>query len=361
MSESLGQVIQALELQAGACVQLGSPFSAAVARAVAADIRTGGAFAALAEPWVGGDVRSLLADATPLRFVAGLHFLVLSGDAPELAGEYPPASAELDPERLADLVAKTALQHQGALARFLTSPPQTNEVNRSVCLIGGFLTVARRAGLPLRCLEIGASAGLNLNWDLYRYDLGDLGGDLSVWGDPGSPVRLGAEWSGGPPPFDVAASVVERRGCDQNPIDVALPAQALRLKAYVWPDQTERMTRLDGAIALARLHPPRVEAGDAADWVRAHAHGAPGAATVLYHSVVWQYLPPQTQAAIIDSIVAAGESATDAAPFVWLRMEPNPADMAGPMELKMNYWPGGDLSLLARVHPHGAKVSWAGD
>ncbi len=357
MSEALATLIQALELQAGACVQLGSPFSAAVARAVAADIAGGGPFAALAEPWKGRDVRGLFADATPLRFLGGLHFLVLSGDAPELAAEYPPARAEPDPTRLGELIAKTAREHRAALARFLTSPPQTNEVNRSVCLMAGFLAVARRAGLPLRCLEIGASAGLNLNWDRYRYDLGELG----VWGDPTSPVRLTTDWSGAPPPFDVAATVVERRGCDQNPIDVTSPDKALRLKAYVWPDQTERMARLDGAIALARLHPPRVEAADAATWVQTHAQGAPGAATVFYHSVVWSYLSPETQTAVASAIAAAGESATQAAPVAWLRMEPNPADLAAPMELKLNFWPGGDESLLARVHPHGAKVSWTGD
>jgi len=357
MSEALAPLIQALELQAVACAQFGSPFSAAVARAVAADIASGGVFASLGEPWAGRDVRGLFADATPLRFLGGLHFLVLSGDAPELAGEYPPSRAEPDPGRLAELLVRTALEQHGALARFLTSPPQTNEVNRSVCLLGGFLTVARRAGLPLRCLEIGASAGLNLNWDRYRYDLGDLG----AWGDRDSPVRLTTDWSGAPPPFDLAATVVERRGCDQNPIDVTCPEQALRLKAYVWPDQAERMARLDNAIALARLHPPRVEAADAAAWVLAHARGEPGTATVLYHSVVWSYLPPETQTAVAGAIVAAGESATSAAPVAWLAMEPNPADLSAPMELKLNFWPGGDQTLLARVHPHGAKVSWAGD
>ena len=357
MNPSLAAMVQALELQAGACAQLGSPFSATVARAIAADIAAGGSFAALAEPWAGRDVRGLFADATPLRFLGGLHFLALSGDAPDLAAEYPPGKAEPDLARLGELIAATARQHFETLARFVTSPPQTNEVNRSVCLGPGFLTVARRCRLPLRCLEIGASAGLNLNWDRYFYDLGDLGG----WGDPTSPVRLGAEWSGAAPPFDVEASVVERLGCDQNPIDVGSRDQALRLKAYVWPDQAERLARLDGAIALARRHPAKVEKADAADWARSHAQGAPNTATVLYHSVVWSYLPAATQAAITDAVFAAGESATDSQPFAWLRMEPDPANLAAPLELKLNLWPGDGEILLARVHPHGTKVSWIGD
>jgi hypothetical protein len=42
-------------------------------------------------------------------------------------------------------------------------------------------------------------------------------------------------------------------------------------------------------------------------------------------------------------------------------MEPNLDDMAGPCDLRLTYWPGGEESLLAHVHPHGAKVSWLGD
>jgi hypothetical protein len=357
MTQSLATVIQALEVQGGICTQMGSPFSGVVARAIVADIVSGGAFAALAEPFADRDVRGQFDDATALRFLGGLHYLVLKGEAPELAAMYPPNDEEPDPAHLAQLVSATARDHQQVLAAFVTSPPQTNEVNRSVCLAPGFLTVARRTGLPLHCLEIGASAGLNLNWDRYRYELGDAG----AWGDPGSPVRLGAEWGGANPPFEVEATVAERRGCDQNPIDVRDPEQAFRLKAYVWPDQTERLARLDGAIALARQHPTCPEKADAADWVRAHAHGAAGVATVLYHSVVWQYLPSETQAAVAAAIQAAGESATKSAPFSWLRMEPNPANLAAPMELRLTFWPGGGESLLAEVHPHGAKVYWTGD
>jgi hypothetical protein len=229
MTQPLATVIQALEVQGGICTQMGSPFSGAVARAIAADIVGGGAFAALAEPFADRDVRGQFDDATALRFLGGLHYLVLKGEAPELAAVYPPNGEEPDPAHLVQLVSAAARDHREALVAFVTSPPQTNEVNRSVCLAPGFLTMARRAGLPLRCLEIGASAGLNLNWDRYRYDLGSFGS----WGDPQSPVRLSAEWSGANPPFDVKTTVAERRGCDQNPIDVSDEDQAFRLKAYV--------------------------------------------------------------------------------------------------------------------------------
>ena len=118
--------------------------------------------------------------------------------APALAARYPPAASHIDAAALAEIIPSVAVAHIDFLTEFVTSPPQTNEVSRSKALVGGFLTVAAETGLPLRCLEIGSSAGLNQNWSLYRYDLGDWG-----WGDPDSPVRLTAGWTGGAPPLPV--------------------------------------------------------------------------------------------------------------------------------------------------------------
>jgi hypothetical protein len=349
-------MVQSLQLQGAACAGFGSDFSALVARAVAADIIADGPFAALAEPFAGRDARALLTDAVPLRFLGGLHFLVLNDDDPELAALYPPNQDHPDPSIIGRRISAAGQAHAGFLAGFLQSPPQTNEVNRSVALSAGFLTIAQRAKAPLRCFEIGASAGLNMNWDHYRYDLGDRG----AWGDPASSVRLDAEWSGEGPPFDTPFEVVEKRACDQAPIDLASGEAALRLQAYVWPDQPERMARLAGAISLAREHPPRIERADAGAWVRRSVTLKAGAVSVLYHSVVWPYLPDATQAEILGWMTTAGESATPTQPLAWLRMEPNPTDLAAPLDLKLTFWPDGEETLLARVHPHGVKVSWEG-
>jgi hypothetical protein len=356
VKDSLAPLVQALELQGAACARFGSDFSALVARAVATDIAADGAFAELARPFAHRDTRALLTDAVPLRFLGALHFLALSGEDAELAALYPPNEGHPDPMVIGRRIGAAARAHAGFFGRFLESPPQTNEVNRSLALCAGFLEIVRRTGLPLRCLEIGASAGLNMNWDRYRYDIGGQG----AWGDPHSPVSLAAEWSGSPPPLDVRVVVAEKKACDRAPIDLAVPEAALRLKAYVWPDQPERLARLSGAILLAGRFPPRIERADAGDWVRRNVTSAAGTVSVLYHSVVWPYLPPATQAQITAWMDAAGESATPTQPLAWLRMEPNPADLAAPLDLKLSIWPSGEEMLLARVHPHGVKVSWAG-
>jgi hypothetical protein len=133
----------------------------------------------------------------------------------------------------------------------------------------------------LRCLEIGASAGLNMNWDRYRYDFGQG----RRWGDPASPLRIDTDWDGAAPPL-VPVSVAGKLACDQNPIDVADPESALRLEAYVWADQAERLARLRAAIAIAQAAGNLIDKADAADWVLAHAKPRGGVATVLVHSVV---------------------------------------------------------------------------
>src|SRR6185436_3701388 len=103
--------------------------------------------------------------------------------------------------------------HAPELRALVDRPVQTNEVGRSAVLLGGFLLLARAHGLPLRLLEIGASAGLNLRWDHYRYE-----GAGVAWGDAASPVRLTDVFEV-PPPLAVTAEVNTRAGCDASPVD----------------------------------------------------------------------------------------------------------------------------------------------
>ena len=100
-----------------------------------------------------------------------------------------------------------------------------------------------------------------------------------------------------------------------------------------------------------------VTGADAADWVHARlAEPAPGRTTVLYHSIMWQYLPRASQQAIRASILRAGEHATVAAPFAWLRYEPARAGTRP--ELQLSLWPGQRDVRLASAHAHGLAVTW---
>jgi hypothetical protein len=118
--------------------------------------------------------------ALALRLLGAVHRLVLRGDAPDLAAHYP--SARGRPGDVWPAFAAVLRDHRDELRRLVENPVQTNEPGRCVALLGGFLEVARATGLPLRLLEVGASAGLNLRFDRYRYQLGD-----ERWGAPARP------------------------------------------------------------------------------------------------------------------------------------------------------------------------------
>jgi hypothetical protein len=176
---------------------------------------------------------------------------------------------------------------------------------------------------------------------------------------------LRSEWQGGVPAEAGAnLQVIRRAACDAKPIDLGHADEGLRLASFIWPEQAERLARLNTARAeTARLMARsgvHVEALAAAAFVaRELAAPPPGCATVVMHSVVWQYIPAAEQAAITASIEAAGARASAAAPLAWLRFEPLAGD--GHVELRCRYWPAGADHLLARCHPHGGHIVWQAD
>ncbi|CAN5386999.1 DUF2332 domain-containing protein [soil metagenome] len=341
--------LAAVEAQARFCQENGSPFTARVLRLCADDVGRGGPVGVLAEPWASAEFKRVVDDAAALRLAGALHFMVLSGAAPDLAALYPPSHGAADDATLITAIRAVVVRRGPDLIAFLRSPPQTNEVMRSFALLPGFLTIIRETGgLPLTTLEIGASAGLNANWSRYRYEAGGWS-----WGDPASPVTLKGEWRGSPP-LTAPAVPVEAFGADVAPVDVRDPEQALRLQAYVWPDQGERLARLKAAIAMKRDDDAPPERADAAAWTAENLHPRPGRAVVLYHSIMWQYLPPATQAATRAAIEAAGARATADAPLFHLRMEPDWSTGVHVTEVRLTAWPGGEERLIARSHPHGA-------
>jgi len=346
--------VTALRFQSAACQGLGSAFSAEILRLAAEDLAAGGATTPLFAPWAGRDARSQMQDATPLRLLGALHDLALSGDAPALAAHYPTAAAAGDAGAAWAEALALIPREQARLAAFMGHEPQTNETRRSAALLPGFLTVAAETGLPLRSFEIAASAGLNSLWDRYHYD---FGAGVGRWGDEAAAVRLDTEWRGDPPPLAAGIQVLERGACDRAPVDVRDPVARRRLKAYIWPDQLERLARVGAAIDAVLAADLTVEAENALTWAERRAAPRPGAATVLFHSVFWVYMPPQDQAALTAAIQRLGAQATADAPFAWLRMEAQPDNLAL-MDLRLTLWPTGEERLLGHAHPHGAWVEW---
>lgn len=365
--EPSGSVAERLRIQAGYCLQLGSPLYAELLERAAADFEAGGVVAAVLEGRGDDPADSMLA----LRLMGAVNRLVLRGDEQALGELY--AAPERDPEAEWDEFRAVLERHREELLDLVELPVQTNEVGRCAALLPGFLAVAAEAGLPLRLLEVGASAGLNLRWDSYRYEAPGLaGGSVEstathcereasegtppgfAWGPADSPVRLEFELLGVRRP-DAAArvEVAERRGCDAAPVDPTPEEGRQTLLAYVWPDQRDRLERLRAALELAARIPAEVERASAPAWLaRQLAEPARGRATVVYHSIVFQYLDEGEREAFLTHLRDAAARATPEAPLAWLRMEP-----AGELaDVRLTIWPGGGERLLARAGYHGSPI-----
>jgi len=291
-----------------------------------------------------------LEDALPLRLAGGFHHLVLSGADTRLAAVY---RGELTDQMAIDaLVADVTRTHDKALLTWLDGPPQTNEAGRSASIMAALLWLSPRLGPRFELNELGASAGVNTMMERYFYDLGG-----TTAGPEASPMRIVPEWRG-PAPLPAPVEITAIQGCDRAPVNLADPAEALRLKSYVWAEVTERLARIDAAIAFAGRQPPNLVQMDAGDWVdqRLAAPQEEDTTRVFYHSIVWQYLPQETRTRIEAAITRAGEGGQRLA---WIMLETNRQTFAH--ELTVRFWPGGAEAVqLGAAHAHGAWVEWRG-
>jgi hypothetical protein len=331
-----------LRWQADACRMIGSPLYAAVLESAAEDVEAHGPTWEILRGHEDDPEFSVLG----LRLLGAVNRRVLTGREPALAEAYAGGDGAAAWVALREALAGNVAELRSSLER----PVQTNEVGRGAALLFGFLAVAGETGLPLRLLEVGASAGLNLRWDRFRYEA-----DGFSWGPPESPVRLAFELEGKAPAPDLPTSVevASRQGCDASPIDPTTADGELTLLSYIWPDQGERIARMRAALEVAREAPVSLDREPAAAWARRMlSETVPGVATVIYHSIVSQYLDDDERAALFEGIEEAGARATEKDPLAWLRMEP----VDDRATVKLTLWPGGETRLVARAGYHGNPV-----
>jgi hypothetical protein len=277
----------------------------------------------------------------PLRLLAAVHYLVLSGEAPRAFASWQEFSAALDehPEHLRRLIAEHAIQ--------------TNEVQRSWVLLPCFLEVARRTRADLfDLIELGPSAGLNLVWDRYCYSY-----EAGTWGLPGARLELeGVERTPVPGRLLRLAPTVRRRiGIDAKPVDVTTDDGARLLKSFVWADQSDRLHRLDRAIEALRDHPPELVEGDFVELLPdLLASRSSDALTLVFQTATLGYLAREERRRLLRDLADAGSAGGMA--FV---------SSVGPREqgathwgLSVNVWPPGLRELVAEADYHGAWLEW---
>ena len=214
---------------------------------------------------------------------------------------------------------------------------QTNEPARCAVLLPLLAALPQ----PLALLEAGASAGLCLLGDRYRYDY-----DGHRLGEGAAPV-LRCRVDGDVPLPPALPEVVWRAGLDLNPLDVTDPDQVRWLELLVWPGQEHRLEVLRAALDLARADPPRVVQGDLTTDLPTLAAEAPRDATlVIFHTAVLAYVPADGRKAFRAAL--SGRWIACEVPRV-LDLDPGPPSL---FALAL------DGRRVAWADPHGASLSW---
>ncbi|MGL5910155.1 MAG: DUF2332 domain-containing protein, partial [Phycicoccus sp.] len=248
--------------------------------------------------------------------------------------------------------------HVDELRGSLDVPVQTNEPGRAVALLVGVARAVRRTGLRrVRLFEPGASGGLGLLVDRYRYS-----GDGWSAGPRESSLHVTGCGAAGFVPESF--SVVERRGCDLSPVDTSTEAGGQYLRSFVWPWMLERHARLEAALEVARRTPRQsvgpavaVDRAPAAEWLAARLAEPvdDGVLTIVWQSVTRLYWPPEETAAA----AAVVEEARRRMPLTHVALE-HPWASGAPD-------PGGDHGLprlevdgepVAVCDHHGPPVRW---
>ena len=126
----------------------------------------------------------------------------------------------------------------------------------------------------------------------------------------------------------------------------------------MWPDQTERFRCWRPRSTWRADFPVTIDRADIPGWLAEQLdEPVPDRATVVFHSIVWQYLTDDERADGRGGTFARRrQRATADAPLAWLRLEPAP-DLTH-AELRLTTWPGGEERLLARATYHVGPVQW---
>ncbi len=250
------------------------------------------------------------------------------------------------------------LGDDGTIRRtILERATQTNEVGRLATLLPAFALAAGPG--PVALLEVGASAGLCLFPDRYRYAWRTDAGVRRA-GAPDAP-ELGCVVLGDGPLPSAPPEVAWRAGIDLFPLDVTDDDQVRWLAALVWPEHDDRRARLARAVEVARSDPPHLVRGDLVEELPGMVDRAAGHGPVLvFHSAVIAYLPEDRRAAfheLMTGLVAAGRChwVSNEGPGVLPEITATGREVP---EDEHGFVLGVDGRAVARTHGHGRSLLW---
>ncbi len=302
-------------------------------------------------------------------FLGALHALALSGGAPRLASFFPSCGgsfAEADaPALLAAAEADLEAGREEMLDFMLSREPHEEALESCALLMLGALATVERFGGGLSLVDPGCGGGSRLLLDRYGYRfgsqvLGDSSLSFTVSGaEPGALARLAA---GGMP------RVIARRGLDLAPLDLTDPGDLLAAKAFLAPDQTGRLERLEQAAALqAEGGRPDLRQGDVT-WtlgpllVEAYNEMDPGNTLLILQAMHWVRLSEEERKRMATAIQTLAAQIQPHKPIAWIQAEPfTPGSPA--LELRLHTFGWADpedraVRKVATADPQVSTITW---
>ena len=302
----------------------------------------------------------------PNMLFAAVQYLLLKGVEHPLAAHYPILSGGAQPPGPSgpangDILPAFArfrefcLEHRDEVGDLVaTRRTQTQVVRRCTCLLLAFGMVYRDAAAPLALIDVGASAGLNLNFDRYAYRYLRAESEVLRWGRDAARVELEADLRGPgtlpEPPQGIP--VASRDGIDLNPIDLADPDELLWLRALIWPEHVERHAQLVDAAAGLDDSPVRLHRGDASRDLPHLLERVPSEVALVVYSTIALYQVPREGRRRIRAILQARSRERP----VWQVA----LEGVHPPSLTLTRYRHGsrETELLARASPHGWWIEW---
>ncbi|UAB79298.1 DUF2332 family protein [Erythrobacter sp. SCSIO 43205] len=354
------RVVRQFQLEADKAQLFDRPITAQLLDAVSTAITRAPLIHARLLTWPG----DLSSDAVAFRLNGALQSLYNSRKADCLEMIYGKRAGATDVDRIAlvESLANILRSEADYINAWLDHPTQTNEVGRCVGLAAVLSSLSfsggGSAGMPFEVLEIGSSAGLNLNFSRYGIKMGE-----EEILHPASALILSPKWIGKPVPA-VPIEVMRAIGVDIHPLDASKPSHRDKLQAYIWPDDDLRRERLRRALKIASAAPPIVEQGCASRWINEQliAPQQCGTCRVVFHSMALQYIGADQRHSIERALNDAGRCAEASRPLVRIGIEwDRPRSV---VEVTSTIWDAGPRSgesrVVAHCHPYGEWFHWFG-
>jgi hypothetical protein len=324
------------------CIRLNAPLYRRLSEGTRADAELC-ALAALARP-----------GQPPANMLFGaVHYMLLRGADHALRQHYRTLSDATPDGDPFPLFRAFCLAQRDSLARLIAQRvTNTNEVGRCAFLHPAFVSIAAEAGEPLHLIDLGASAGLNLAWDVYGYRYRQNGTSYRA-GKHDSELVLESRIGDLVPPLGPTPRIGMRVGIELNPVDLGSAEDRDWLRALVWPDHPERLQRLERAIAICVKRPPDIRVGDALELLPDIAAKAPrdGALCIVHTMTTYQF-SEQQRAALEDMMMLISLRRP-----VWrLGMEWD--RNAYPLTLTCYRDGARSMQILAHSNGHGGELEW---